>query len=1066
MNGSCWSNAVSTTFRFCLLSIVCGSALAGVPRLVRDINAKQIAVSSYPTDFADFGSVSFFDADDGVRGIEPWTTDGTANGTFIWGDVTPGVSGTLGQQPIRVGSKLFIVQNDNTNGTRLWVSDGTPQTTHVISNANLTAAGVNAGALGALENNFVFTVFNTNDGARELWLSDGTDVGTHKIASADNSRYSVASFIVVGSKIYFMSLTPLGIVEPWISDGTTAGTHRLAAIPNSTPEPIAITDLARVGNYVLFAAATSDTGRELWRIDIRDDSISEVRDIAPGSGSAISEGTRFGVVNNLVVFSASATADNNITLWRTDGTTSGTFSIAAVAAYNDLPAYIGTATSRILFRVIVNNASQLWSTDGTVTGTQMLRDPAPYPITQIGSRFYFFDSTQKELWISDGTTAGTNKLAFAPSSGSEILKDIAGDDTAIYLRTSNAILTGNVYKYSLVNSLTTLLASYAFSENVIPRGVFAFAQGHLYFDNEDASRGRELWISDGTAATTRLLKNLAPETQTLSSAPADFVRFNGELFFTAEDGDHGREVWRSDGTEGGTNLLIDLNPGLSGSSPSDLFVANGYLYFFAVDGSNKYQLWVSDGTALGTHSLGQVMPRPTSERYTGCDSKGVVMNSAIYFAGFDNSVGLQLWKIDGANVGATRVTSVATPSFGAFGVCYLTAVGNRIFFQANAGTDGSELWVSDGTAAGTSQLLDIFPGGIGSGPSGLTSLGGKLYFLANDGAHGTQLWTSDGTNSGTHVSASFGSGTPVGIQGLAGKLLVPIGSTVWSTDGAAALQLTNAVSVFAGAIFVNNGFAYFSGVFTNGTTIDIEPWVSNGTPAGTHMLLDTNPTGLATSGTFTDFDGITVFQTMTSVGRQLWRTNGTTAGTKLMGNFDIGATRLAANHALFYVGNDSASGTELFAIDNSRPISAGDSLGTIEAGKSASLNVLANDSDVDGNLDTNSVTIVTQPSGGSISIGTGGVLTYTARANFVGTDSFTYSVADDQGFMSAGAAVQVTVAASTNTNQQSSGGGGAFELQMIFLSLGLLLLRSSRRLGRHRMKLNQSFGVSCSMKSS
>ena len=68
---------------------------------------------------------------------------------------------------------------------------------------------------------------------------------------------------------------------------------------------------------------------------------------------------------------------------------------------------------------------------------------------------------------------------------------------------------------------------------------------------------------------------------------------------------------------------------------------------------------------------------------------------------------------------------------------------------ANDGTRGSELWVTDGTAAGTTIVKDIRTGTYGSSPNGLTNSGGTLFFSANDGTTGFELWKSDGTAVGT-----------------------------------------------------------------------------------------------------------------------------------------------------------------------------------------------------------------------------------------------------------------------------------------------------------------------------
>lgn len=76
-----------------------------------------------------------------------------------------------------------------------------------------------------------------------------------------------------------------------------------------------------------------------------------------------------------------------------------------------------------------------------------------------------------------------------------------------------------------------------------------------------------------------------------------------------------------------------------------------------------------------------------------------------------------------------------------------------------------------------------------------------------------------------------------------------------------------------------------------------------------------------------------------------------------------------------------------------------------------SINVLANDSDINGNLDPTTLTIVVNPNkGGSVSVDpVAGIVSYTPRLNFRGSENFSYRVRDTGGLSSNTATVKVNV---------------------------------------------------------
>jgi ELWxxDGT repeat protein len=88
----------------------------------------------------------------------------------------------------------------------------------------------------------------------------------------------------------------------------------------------------------------------------------------------------------------------------------------------------------------------------------------------------------------------------------------------------------------------------------------------------------------------------------------------------------------------------------------------------------------------------------------------------------------------------------------------LTNVGGTLFFSAQDGTHGRELWRSNGTAVGTTLVLDINAGPLGSDPYSLTNVNGVLFFSANDGIHGRELWASNGASAGTSMVGDINAG--------------------------------------------------------------------------------------------------------------------------------------------------------------------------------------------------------------------------------------------------------------------------------------------------------------------
>src|SRR4051812_46255379 len=252
-----------------------------------------------------------------------------------------------------------------------------------------------------------------------------------------------------------------------------------------------------------------------------------------------------------------------------------------------------------------------------------------------------------------------------------------------------------------------------------------------------------------------------------NAIPTDITDVNGAVFFRADDGIHGTELWRSDGST--ATMVADINPAPgTGSLPSELTNVNGTLYFVANDGTNGAELWKSSG--VGATMVADINPAPGTG---SLPSELTNVNGTLYFVANDGTNGVELWKSSG--VGATMVANIKPGASGS-GPYGLTDFNGTLYFAADDGTNGVELWKSNGGPlgpGGTEMAANINPAGASSNPGGLTPVNGTLFFGADDGTNGEELWKSDGSTAAmvADINPTAGTGSSPGrLASADGKL--------------------------------------------------------------------------------------------------------------------------------------------------------------------------------------------------------------------------------------------------------------------------------------------------------
>jgi len=410
-------------------------------------------------------------------------------------------------------------------------------------------------------------------------------------------------------------------------------------------------------------------------------------------------------------------------------------------------------------------------------------------------------------------------------------------------------------------------------------------------DGGPMDTGNELWKSDGTEAGTSLVKDINPGDA--ASHPKNFVKMGGLLFFTADDGTHGRELWKSDGTETGTVMVKDITD----TSPFDttfgnFAVVDGTLFFSAENWSIHTMLWKSDGTEDGTVLVKDIFPG--SRRLYISDM--VSFQGVLFFSAFgDNVKKMELWTSDGTEAGTSLFKDI-NESDGSYPGRFMV-MGDTLYFTAALTWGDTELWKTDGTPAGTVLVKDINPT-EGSSPGSLVSFHNTLFFTADDGTNGKGLWTTDGTAGGTKM-----------INGV--------------FPGSQAYRMDGLIACDDFMLFVASETSLSSGT---------QLWRSDGTEAGTRRIEVTLPdeaeVGYWSIDQFTRVQGAVLFTMEDEThGNELWTTDGTNAGTRLLLDLYPGPTgsnprilsvigeRGTEAETLLFSADDYFHGFELWKVD-------------------------------------------------------------------------------------------------------------------------------------------------------
>ena len=344
------------------------------------------------------------------------------------------------------------------------------------------------------------------------------------------------------------------------------------------------------------------------------------------------------------------------------------------------------------------------------------------------------------LSLAPAQATGDADVGLVPGAGS-YPSYLTVDGDYLYFRANSAVGGNDVELYRYDGTTAELLGDISPGPTGSNPSYLTFWNGKLYFSASGPTGKIQLWVYDGTGVS------LAPGSESQASLPEELTVYQGNLYFRATRyGGYpglpniGTELWKFDGV---TQTPMDLYPGTGNSYPNQFIEWRGKLWFRAGAVNDGSELFSYDGVTAG------LAVNIDADPYEGASPEEfVVFNDKLYFRARADDYGNELWGYDGTTVRRRTDIFPGAESSNPYG---MTVYDGAIYFGAEDGVNGCELWSYVGGVATLVENINKnapLPGVDPvhhSWPSHFTVCDDLLYFSADDGVHGRELWVYDGT---------------------------------------------------------------------------------------------------------------------------------------------------------------------------------------------------------------------------------------------------------------------------------------------------------------------------------
>lgn len=732
---------------------------------------------------------------------------------------------------------IFSAQRHSDEGRELWSYNPATQKSTLLKDIwPGYMSGLSNKPYFTKINNKVYFIANNNSSYLQIWETDGTALGTQKVKDLPSNYETIVQ--AAGNKLFIFSNKELSVYNPANNELTSLKTFDYT---------YGTMKLETFNNQLFFAANDGISGKEIWKSDGTVSGTTLLKDIAPNSGSSISNEFKILTLNN-GKFYFIANTTTGYQLYESDGTTAGTVSIKPLQGTGELNgASLGNHFVFSGFDPAAGGAEP-WISDGTAAGTKILKDIYPGNTSSLGiSKFFrinnkvYFESNSNGnpgysnyIWETDGTEAGT-VLFNTPTNN--VLHGVSSDAQHLILTKPNE---WNRFWIANGNSAQTFeITQFGMPAN----NGFIDLNSKIYFTGTNAKHGSELFYLNPVSNDVAIASDISTYS---NSAPHSYGILNDNLIFIAADREFNNQFYKRDKATQQISRLTNFTSGTSSvgmfTDFNDEFIKVGnFLYTKNSSPNFRSVFYRTDGTT------GNSVMIATPDTTTNDVAMHINLNdNSLLYAGYNNIIGTELWKIDNNSTTPVLVKDISTDNMGSlYNTDPKTAILNGFAYFVAKENGKIGIWKSDGTSTNTLKMIQhTFQDGTDGNIKVVGSVNNKLIYSTKkenfNNLANTEIFASNGdmassvllrSHSDLYGSASINQETEI----FNNKLFYAVSgypSGLFSTDGTiAGTSEVATVNFFGNVKFKKCGNQLF---FTNNNSSQL--WRTDGTNSGTLNL--------------------------------------------------------------------------------------------------------------------------------------------------------------------------------------------------------------------------------------